>query len=64
MNTKARRVLKGWLELTQQERQWVAQRINQTNTDYAENSLRKSLDESLSVTFGPLKEGCPCCGRS
>lgn len=64
MNTKARRVLKGWLELSHQERQWVTQRINENDTAIAENNLRKTLDESLGLTFGPLKEGCPCCGRS
>ena len=65
MNTKCRRVLKGWLELSSSERQWVAKEINDSNdkTTSEKDALKKSLNENLGITFGPLENGCPCCGK-
>ncbi len=65
MNTKSRHVLKGWLELSSDERQWVAKEINDSNekTTSEKDILKKSLNENLGITFGPLENGCPCCGK-
>jgi hypothetical protein len=68
MNDKSKRVLAGWLKLSDSERADVEAEINRiTNSPtWRRADLREELSKSIGVTrvaSGPYGEGCPCCGR-
>lgn len=63
MTDKARRVLNGYAELSESEKEWVKIQINQYDRSSAleKSATKRSIQES--VVLGPLETGCPCCGR-
>ena len=65
MTNKQLVVLKGLLELTEDERKEVIREAlnNQTKTFSEKRSLNESFEKAQRV-MGPLSSSsCPCCGR-
>lgn len=68
MTDKAKRVLAGWLKLSDSERADVEAEISRIrqSPNWQQANLREELSKSIGVTrvaSGPYGEGCPCCGR-
>lgn len=68
MERKVALVLKGFTELSPQQRQEVLQELGKIQTGGMQEQLvRKSIGDSIqsstTMTFGPAPTGCPCCGR-
>lgn len=69
MKSKAAHVFKGWIELTQDEKNEVISAINEYMNSAPTDKLAiraRALNESkasLSFDTGPTGGGCPCCGR-
>lgn len=61
MNNKTKIVFKGWLALSHDERRDFQNQM----TEYLQGSelMQKRLQESLTVSLGPVGGGCPCCGK-
>lgn len=67
MNKKTALVLKGFIELSETEKAEAIDELKKylAGSRAIQESLSKSYDsvKGSGVTFGPLKESCPCCGR-
>jgi hypothetical protein len=68
MERKVALVLKGFTELTPQQRQEVLKELGKIQTGGMQEQLvRKSIGDSIqgstTMTLGPSPTGCPCCGR-
>lgn len=66
MNDRTKRVMAGWLRLSEAERAECAREINRVIN--APLSQQRSINEELTntvtkVASGPYGEGCICCGR-
>ena len=62
MDKKVYRVIKGYSELSYEQRKEVREQIKEFEEE--EFSKRKYLIESLQKSLGPVSQDvCPCCGR-
>jgi hypothetical protein len=66
MNDKTKRVLAGWLKLTESERADVERELTRIKSapTWQQANMREELSNVVTrVASGPYGEGCPCCGR-
>jgi hypothetical protein len=66
MNARTATVIKGFNNLTQSEKNEFIAEINKIieGGEPALEHFRKSIVEgSMTISLGPVKGGCPCCGR-
>ncbi|MDF2532199.1 MAG: hypothetical protein K0Q65_1780 [Clostridia bacterium] len=65
MKEKVKVVIKGFINLTQEERQEFIAEVNKfiNGTSMEKTAFQKSLNESYSIDLGPTSGGCPCCGK-
>ena len=66
MSDSVNRVLNGFLNLSQSERQEFIRKINefQQGNDFSRRTLRESVNASVTkMQTGPHGGGCECCGR-
>ena len=66
MTNNSTLVFKGFLELTDEEREEVIDAINDFyKKDFStKRNIQESLQEkTASIILGPTGGGCPCCGR-
>ena len=62
MDEKVYRVIKGYSELSYEQRREVREQIEKFERE--EFGKRKLLIESLQKSLGPINQDiCPCCGR-
>jgi hypothetical protein len=63
MTENTRRVLKGFIELSDDEKQEFVDELQKwSDLDFSERRrYQKSIQES--VDLGPLSSACPCCGK-
>jgi len=62
MDEKVYRVIKGYSELSSEQRKEVREQIEKFERE--EFGKRKFLIESLQKSLGPVSQDvCPCCGR-
>ncbi len=65
MNMRQKAVLKGFIQLSQQERNELVEELNKLQNPPTPNT-RELLERSIKgevINFGPAPSGCPCCGR-
>lgn len=68
MNEKTRKVVKGFMELNDEERKEFISKINEymRGTTTEKETIRKSVvveSHAASINLGPASNACPCCGR-
>lgn len=65
VSKKVARVLQGVSELNDIERQEFIRSVNDLLSGDITRSrvIKEDMAKSLSVTFGPAPNTCPCCGR-
>lgn len=65
VSKKVARVLHGVSELNNLERQEFIRSVNDLlSSDLTKSRvIKEDMVKSLSVTFGPAPNTCPCCGR-
>jgi hypothetical protein len=66
MNDKTKRVIAGWLALSDSERADFEAEINRVRNapSWQQRSIREELTNVVTkVATGPYGQGCPCCGR-
>lgn len=65
VSKKVARVLRGVSELNDAERQeFIFSLIDLLSGDITKSRvIKEDMTKSLSVTFGPAPNTCPCCGR-
>ena len=63
MSARARRVLRGWLNLSEKERREMHDAIATLKEvdQPGKRQFRKRMAEMLET--GPLRKPCPCCGH-
>lgn len=66
MNDKTKRVVAGWLKLSESERVDFQREISRVINapSWQERSIREEITNIVTrVSTGPYGEGCPCCGK-
>lgn len=66
MNDKTRRVIAGWLRLSESERAEFEREVSRVRNapSLQERSIRDQLTDIVTkVATGPYADPCPCCGR-
>ena len=66
MTDKTKFVMKGYIELSDEEKADFIDELN--NYNKSGRALQENFSERVgksinSVVFGPLSKQCPCCGR-
>ena len=64
MDKRVAKVLNGFVALQESQRDEFIEELNKfLSGKVKEEVLRKSIQESTTINFGPVPSGCPCCGR-
>lgn len=65
MNKNTAKVLQGFLRLSQAEQNEFIENLNDylRRPQYRQFELSEQIRRDAGVTFGPLNEPCPCCGK-
>lgn len=64
MTSNTLRVLHGWLELTEAEKQEFAREMRKyQDASYSQKSATRKYIGEQRMELGPLSGGCPCCGK-
>ncbi len=67
MNNKTKQVIRGWLNLTEEEKEEFNNILNdyegKTYT-FEKKSFVEEIEKSVvGIVLGPTEGSCPCCGR-
>jgi hypothetical protein len=65
VNKQSRRVLMGWMALSDSERQELDTEFDKfrRGDTSKRKDLREDVKKSDAMDLGPSGSGCPCCGR-
>ena len=65
MERRARRVFRGYLELSNFERKEFEDAVEEfrRGSESTRKDLRTNVEREVRMDTGPVGTGCPCCGR-
>ncbi len=65
MNKRSRRVLMGYMALSDAERQELDAEVEKFKRGdvFKRRDLRENVQKSDAMDLGPAGSGCPCCGK-
>lgn len=63
-NKKVLKVLKGFAELTSEEKRIFREELIRHNNSYDKDTIEKGWRSGVRLDVGPTNtDSCPCCGR-